>query len=135
MNDRLKKSIELPLHQYLGLKSISSDAGHGGIVLTVNEKLVNSSGILHGGPLYALCDICAYGGLLSLIDDHTEAVTHDIHVSILRPAKLGDIVRFNSEVVKLGKRICFIEVKVTVKDKSIALAKVTKSVLSKQPGR
>lgn len=132
MNARLKNVIALPLHQYLGVTSIKSESGCGELSITVTENLVNPSGRFHGGAIYALCDVCAYSGLLSLIDDRTEAVTHDIQISIMRPAKLGDFVYFNSEVVKLGKRLCFIDVSVTLNDQIIASAKVTKSLL---PGR
>ncbi len=130
MNDRLKNVIALPLHQYLGVTSIKSESGCGELSIKVSENLVNPSGRFHGGAIYALCDVCAYGGLLSLIDDRTEAVTHDIQISIMRSAKLGDFVYFNSEVVKLGKSLCFFDVKVTLTGQIIASAKVTKSILS-----
>jgi acyl-coenzyme A thioesterase PaaI-like protein len=51
-------------------------------------------------------------------------------VSVMRPAKLGDFVYFNSEVVKLGKSLCFIDVKVTLRNQIIASARITKSILS-----
>ena len=129
MDERLKKVIEFPLHKYLGLTSIESIAGCGKLPLKLSENIINLSGSLHGGVIYTLCDVCAYCGLLSLIDDNVEAVTHDIQISIMHPAKLGDFVYFNSEVIKLGKRLCFIDVKVSLKGQIIASAKITKSIL------
>ena len=77
-----------------------------------------------------LSDVCAYAGLLSLLSDNEEAVTHDLHVSVLRPAMLGDEVVFRSEVVKRGRQLCFLNVTATVDDKIIATARVTKSIIS-----
>jgi len=128
MDDRLKTVIEHPLHKYLGVTTIESESGKGTLPLKITENNINPVGLFHGGVIYLLCDICAAGGLLSLIDDDVKAVTHDIQISILRPAKLGDFVYFNSEVVKLGKSLCFIDVKVTLEDQIIALARVTKSL-------
>ena len=128
MSDRLSKILALPLHKFLGLTTLSSDAGRGALSITITENLINPAGIFHGGVIYVLCDVCAYGGLLSLLDEGTEAVTHDIQISVMRSAKLADVVDFQSEVVKLGKRICFIDVKVTVSGEIIASARVTKSI-------
>lgn len=130
MNERIKKSIEIPFHQFMGVRSARSESGIGEISVKVTENIVNPVGKFHGGALYALCDVCAYVGLASMMDDQIEAVTNDIHVSIMRAATLGDVIQFKSEILKLGRRLCFIAVRVTSKDKLIAFAKVTKSMLT-----
>ncbi len=130
MDPRLEKVINHPLHQQLGVTHITSEAGVGRFSIDVNQHATNPAGVLHGGVVYLLSDVCAYAGLLSLLDDTTEAVTHDIQVSVMRPASLGQTVEFESRVVRLGKRLCFIEVVARVEEKVLATAKVTKSVLS-----
>lgn len=129
MNERLQKVIDHPLHRFLGVTGIQSDAGCGEIVLTITENLVNPAGIFHGGVIYLLCDVCAYGGLLSLMEVDVDAVTHDLQISVMRALKLGDVVEFTSEVVKFGTRICFIDVRVTSGGRLVASARVTKSML------
>lgn len=129
MDPRLNKVIHHPLHQHLGITDITSEAGAGRFEIEVNDRIINPAGVLHGGVVYLLSDVCAYAGLLSLIDENTEAVTHDIQVSVMAPARLGQTVVFESRVVKLGKRLCFIEVVANVEGKTLATAKVTKSVL------
>ena len=128
MKDRLNIILKHPLHNFLGVTSISSDAGRGALSVTLTENVINPAGALHGGVIYSLCDVCAYGGLLSLLDEKTEAVTHDIQISVMRSAKLADVVDFQSEVVKMGKSVCFLDVKVTVAGEIIASARVTKSI-------
>ncbi|MBU1195610.1 MAG: PaaI family thioesterase [Proteobacteria bacterium] len=129
MNQRIQKVINHPLHQYLGVRSINTKEGAGTFSIEVSRNVLNPAGAFHGGVIYFLCDVCAYAGLLSLLDDKTEAVTHDIQVSVMSSAKLKDIVEFNSKIIRLGRRLCFIEVTAMVKDKIIATAKITKSIL------
>lgn len=130
MNDRIDKVIALPFHRFLGVTTVESEAGRGKLSVTINENTANLVGVFHGGALYTLCDVCGYCGLLSLIDEKTNAVTHDIQVSVMRAAKLGDVVDFSSEVIKLGKKVCFIDVKVSVAGTLIASARITKSIIT-----
>ena len=130
MNPRLQKVLDHPLHKFLGVTDITSTDGCGEIRITVTEQLVNPAGLFHGGVVYVLSDVCAYAGLLSMLEDSEEAVTHDLHVSVLRPAKLGDEVVFRSQIVKRGRQLCFLDVTASVNDKTIATVRVTKSVIS-----
>lgn len=131
MDPRLKKVMNHPLHRHLGVTEITSEAGVGRFAIQVNDQVINPAGVLHGGVVYLLSDVCAYAGLLSLIDDSTEAVTHDIQVSVMRPAQLGQTLEFESRVVRLGKRLCFIEVVTRVEGEILATTKVTKSILTR----
>ena len=130
MNPRLQKVLDHPLHKFLGVADITSDNGSGEIRITVTEELVNPAGLFHGGVVYVLSDVCAYAGLLSMLEDSEEAVTHDLHISVLRPAKLGDEVVFRSQIVKRGRQLCFLNVTASVNDKTIATVRVTKSVIT-----
>ena len=130
MNPRLKKVLDHPLHKFLGVADISSEDGRGEIRIKVSDELVNPAGLFHGGVVYVLSDVCAYAGLLSILNDTEEAVTHDLHVSVLRPAKLGDEVVFESEVIKRGRQLCFLDVTATVNNKIIATVRVTKSIIA-----
>lgn len=129
MNPRLQNVLSHPLHQFLGVADIHSTNGQGEIRITVTDELVNPAGVFHGGVVYVVSDVCAYAGLLSLLNDNEEAVTHDLHVSILRPAARGDEVVFRSEIIKRGRQLCFIDVTASVNDKIIATVRVTKSVI------
>ena len=130
MSERLDKVRELPLHIYLGAEEITTELGNGRIRAIVNKNAVNPAGMLHGGTLYTLSDVCAYVGLLSILTSEQEAVTHDIHVSVMRPARLHDEVIYTSRLVKMGKSLCFIDVKAESKDQVIATARVTKSIVN-----
>lgn len=127
---RIDAVRELPLHRLLGLQTLSADDGNARLEFEVTSSNINPAGALHGGVLYALCDVCAYAGLLGLLDDGQEAVTHDLHVSVMRAARLGDQVTLTAEVIHRGRQIAFIDVRAVVATRCIATARITKSLLA-----
>jgi len=129
-HERLERVRTLQLHQRLGMTEINSQDGCGDLRFTVNQEQLNPVGMLHGGVLYTLCDVCAYAGLLSVLDDQHEAVTHDLHISVMGAMSSGAMGRIRSRVVRLGKRLAFIDAEVTSDDRVIATARVTKSLVS-----
>ena len=131
MNDRILQVINHPLHRYLGVADVRSEDGAGSFSFTVGDATVNPADALHGGVVYLLCDVCAYLGLLSVLADDMEAVTHDLHVSVLRAAGRGDVVRMASRILKKGKSLCFIDVSAMVSGRLIASARITKSLIKK----
>ncbi len=130
MQERILQVIHHPLHRHLGITDAHSGDGKGRFVFTVGDTTVNPAGALHGGVVYLLCDVCAYLGLLSVLSERQEAVTHDIHVSMLRSAQRGDTVTMESQVLKKGKSLCFIDVMATAAGQLIATARITKSLVS-----
>ena len=130
MLSRIERVAAHPLHRQLGMRDVSSVAGCGALSITVDAHSLNPGGMLHGGVLYLLCDVCAYVGLLSRLDAATEAVTHDLHVSVMRPAQRGDRIDLRSRVARLGRRIAFIDVEACVAGQAIAGARVTKTLLA-----
>lgn len=129
MNSRIERVRTHPLHKHLGVDHIEAADGNGRFTVSVTDKILNPAGVLHGGVIYILCDVCAYAGLLSVLDENLEAVTHDIHISIMRSAPRGADVTFSSEIIKLGRSLCFIAVTAAMGETVIATAKVTKSLI------
>lgn len=119
-----------PYHAYLGLNQFQSDNGQGSLQLQVAEQHINPAGALHGGIIYSVLDVVAYVALLSQLPPTQEAVTHDIHISVMRAAKLGDHLEFSASIEKLGKSLAFIKAKASSNGKLIATARVTKSLIS-----
>lgn len=127
--ERLAAVLGHPLHQSLGVRSIESVDGVGRLAFEAKGLVLNPAGMLHGGVVYALCDVCAYAGLLSLLADDEEAVTHDLHVSVMRPVGPGQTVTIESHVARRGRALCFIDVTATADGKLVASARVTKSIV------
>jgi uncharacterized protein (TIGR00369 family) len=134
---RLQPLIDLPLHRLLGLHEVQSREGAGHLAIAVSALTLSPAGGFHGGVIYLLSDVCAMIGLLSKLPADQHAVTHDIHVSVMRTAAMGDRVTFDSRITQLGRRLCFCEVVVQSGEKTLATARVTKSLIPSAgtPGR
>jgi len=130
MINRLQAVVEHPFHKYLRISDVGSEDGNGSMTFIAGKKFINPAGVLHGGIIYVLCDVCSYAGLLSILSPEKEAFTHDISISIIRAAKLGDVVKIKSHIVKLGKTLCFADATATVSGDIIATARVTKSLVT-----
>jgi uncharacterized protein (TIGR00369 family) len=126
---RLQPLIDQPLHRLLGMAEVESREGAGHLAIAVSAMSSSPAGGLHGGVIYLLSDVCAMVGLLSRLPADQFAVTHDIHVSVMRSAALGDRVTFDSRITQLGRRLCFCEVVVQSGGKTLATARVTKSLV------
>lgn len=126
---RLQPLIDQPLHRLLGLHEVESREGAGHLAIVVTALCSSPAGGLHGGVVYLLSDVCAMVGLLSRLPADQHAVTHDIHVSVMRSAAMGDRVTFDSRITQLGRRLCFCEVVVQSGEKTLATARVTKSLI------
>ena len=130
---RLTPVINLPYHQFIGINGLYSKDGTGGLSITVNSNNANPKGMLHGGVIYSLCDVSAYAALLGILPESQDAVTHDIHISVLRPASMDQIVKFEAKVLKKGRQLAFMESIARIDQRIIAAAKVTKSVVYLEP--
>lgn len=127
---RLQPLIDHPLHRLLGLEECRSRDGEGHLAITVSAINSSPAGGLHGGVVYLLSDVCAMVGLMSRLPADQHAVTHDIQVSVMRSAGPGDRVSFDSRITHLGRRLCFCEVVVQGGGKTLATARVTKSLVA-----
>lgn len=132
MSDRIVPIKNLPLHISLGVQDVQSEEGSGMLIAIAHQESLNPAGLYHGGIIYMLCDVCAYSGLLSALSDQEDAVTHDIHISVMRPVKPESQVIYKSSIVKRGRTLCFIDVEARSNDKLIATARVTKSIIARQ---
>ncbi len=110
LDARLQSVIHHPLHQSLGVRDIQTEDGCGRLEFTADGLTINPAGMLHGG-----------------------VVTHDLHVSVLRPVPSGQTVTVQSEIRRLGRAICFLDVSVESGGKLVATARVTKSIIPPTP--
>lgn len=85
--------------------------------------------MFHGGVVYTVCDMACYAALLGELADGENAATHDIHVSVMRAARVDDRVRFISRVIRRGRNIAFTEAEARCGEDLLARASVTKSIL------
>ncbi|GAA4410489.1 PaaI family thioesterase [Quisquiliibacterium transsilvanicum] len=124
--------LEFALHRHLGLAFEASADGKASAGFVVDLQHIAFGG-LHGGVLYALMDAVAMLALLTRLAPDRHAVTHDLHVSVMRGAAFGDRVVLAAQVARLGRSLAFVDVAARVGETMIATARVTKSVVVPKP--
>lgn len=91
------------LHKIMGINDVVEDEdGQVSISVKITEDLVNPLGNVHGGTLFALCDIAA-GAHMSL--NGTWGVTLDAAMDFYRPAKEGETLTAVVDERKRGKTV------------------------------
>lgn len=129
LHQLLPALLEHPLHRAMGVERIDSANGQARIEVTVGDGTINAAGMFHGGVLYTVCDMACYAALLGELADGENAATHDIHVSVMRAARVGDRIQFVGKVIRRGRNIAFMEAEARCGDEILARAAVTKSIL------
>jgi uncharacterized protein (TIGR00369 family) len=118
-----------PLHRDIGVEFLKAADGRSQLAFTVTEAMLTPAPALHAGYLYAVSDLAAYVALLSLLDPQESAVTHDIHVSVMRSAQQGERVEVCAEVVRRGRTLAFIDARCEADGRLLSTARVTKSMM------
>ncbi len=128
--EQLINSVQnLPYHQFIGLKIVDWGPGFCETQISLTANTANPVGVLHGGIHYTVCDVTAYIAASTMVPNDRLAVTSDLNVSILSAVTKGTLV-IKAQVIKMGKRICFVESKVWDEENNlVAVARATKSLI------
>jgi uncharacterized protein (TIGR00369 family) len=125
----LERMKTFPLHRHLGFELIKAADGAARAQVIVGPNVINAGGVLHGGALYTLLDVTAFCASVTVLPPATNAATHDLHVSVLRPSPPGARVELSAHVTKVGKRLLFADAEARLEGELVALARVTKSLI------
>lgn len=120
------------MHRFMGLQALDANEGTATMTVRGSGDAINPAGVLHGGVIYTLADVCAYAALVSLLADDQDAVTHDLHLSMLRAGKRDTDITLRATVQKAGRQLAFIRVEATSEGKLMATATVTKSIITRR---
>lgn len=128
--------LQHPYNRFAGLQLISQSPGKAVTRFPVDGNSVNMADDLHSGLLYGLMDATSFLALITVLKPEELAVTHDLHVSVMRPACKGMEVELHADVVRRGTRLAFLRCdawRVGGHDtRLIATAQVTKSLSTKR---
>ncbi|MDZ4859195.1 MAG: PaaI family thioesterase [Candidatus Hydrogenedentes bacterium] len=106
----------------IGVEFTETAPGRSVCRATVNTKMHNPGGILHGGVPYTLADTGMAIALMQMLDEGQRLSTLEIKMTYFKPVVEGDII-CTTTVVNKGKRIAFLESEVT--DGARIVAKAT----------
>ena len=123
----------LPFHVHCGLEILECADGRSRARFRTDPPVLNNTGILHGGILYALLDTAAYLAVASRLPADRNAVTNDLSVSLLRAVPADRVVELEGTCLKAGRRLAFAEARALVEGTLVGRAQVTKSVVAWSP--
>jgi len=126
---RLEHVLNLPLHRFLNLKILEHGPGFSTIELEPSPNSANAINVVHGGIIYSVLDFTAFVAMLPMMKDTQNAVTHDIHVSLLKPGPIDQPIIFKGSVRKMGRNIAFCDSEAYCGDSLIGIGRVTKSII------
>jgi uncharacterized protein (TIGR00369 family) len=127
---RQRAVLDIPLNRHLGIVFDGCVDGIAKSHFQSTPELATFDGQLHGGALSVLFEVAAFLALAPLLQDSQHAVTHDLHVSLMRPVPTGVRCDLSAHVVRSGRSLAFIEVSAHVEGKQVASARITKSIIA-----
>ena len=93
-----------PFLTALGAELITSEKGRATWKLVVAEQHLRTHGMLHGGVIATLLDTTMGRAVSTLARPDQNAVTAQLNVNFVRPARIGDTLIASGEVVHAGKQ-------------------------------
>jgi uncharacterized protein (TIGR00369 family) len=100
-----------PLTDMLHIRRIKSESGRAEFELEVAPEVLNPNGVLAGPAVYAMVDYSMGAATVSALEPGNYCATIEIKMSYLSSVRSG-IVRAETEVIRKGRQIVFLESKV-----------------------
>lgn len=129
MHPRQRAVLDVPLNRHLGIVFDGTADGVAKSHFIGTPAMGAFDGQLHGGVLSVLFEAAAFLALAPLLQDSQHAVTHDLHVSLMRPVPIGARCDLSARVMRSGRTLVFLEVSAYVDGKLVASARITKSIV------
>lgn len=101
-----------PLGDMLGIVSEVREQGRCLMRLEIDEAWLNPNGVLHGGVIYTMVDYSMGGAVQPHLPEGAHCATIEIKINYLSSVREGTL-RVESNVVKQGRSIAFVDSKVT----------------------
>ncbi len=131
LEQRTARVLSHPYHRFAGLELVHQEPGKAWCRFEVNANSISLSATLHAGVLYGLLDATCYLALLPMLESGEQAVTIDMHVSLIRSVPAGARVALRADVMRKRSNVAFLRCEAqTVEDAAgtVALATVTKAI-------
>lgn len=131
--DAGERFVSHTISSFFGVELLDATRPSLGVWLTATSLLEGRNGTLHGGVVPLLLDGAAYLALSPLLADDEDAVSHDLHFSLLRGVRVGERIELRGSVVKKGRTLAFLEAVASVDGRVVATARITKSLIARPP--
>ena len=121
-NQILKEGLPLAVDFDIALENISN--GEAVMRLPYSPRSTRPGGSISGPHMMMLADACMYAVVLSMIGEVKLAVTTNFNINFLRKPSDSDLLA-EGKIIKLGKRLAIIEVRILTSDENKLVAHAT----------
>lgn len=99
----------VPHNRALGMEVLEIEADRVIMRLPYNPDLVGNpdTGVLHGGPVFALMDVCCGAAAFATVPTTAPIATLDLRIDYLKPARAGQAVIAEAVCYKLTQSVAF----------------------------
>ena len=116
---------------FVGVEVEKSDKESAILFITLKEHHLQHLGYVHGGVISTIADNCGWFVLSPYLTAHQTAMTQELSINYLRPAK-GKTLRCVGKMIKMGKKSAFVSAEVFCDDELVAFATSHLAVLEKR---
>jgi uncharacterized protein (TIGR00369 family) len=134
LKDRLREVLEgkadpPPIMLTLGMKLVEFGDGKAVLKMSVDNKLYNPMGTLHGGIMTDLADACMGVATMSTLGEDESFTTLELKMNFIRPV-YEDELTAEARVVHRGRKVALVEsVMKNREGKEVARGTATQMVL------
>lgn len=122
--------FDIPLIAFLGARPENPEDPTAGLSMPVTDSALNAGEVLHGGVVAALLDLAAYLAALPTLGESEQAVTHAFSASYVSAATAGETVVAKGSLLRRTRHLAFTSASLSSRGRLIAVAEVTKSVVT-----
>ena len=109
-----------PFCDLIGLNFSKCEVGYSKCILEVNEQLLNTHKVVHGGVIYSMADTGMGGALYASLNEDEICATVELKINYLKPVRAGILI-CEKKVIQKSKNIAVFESE--IKNDDILIAK------------
>jgi acyl-CoA thioesterase len=118
-----------PYGELIGLTFTKLEKGYSQCTLSIEEKLMNPHGYLHGGVMYSMADTGMGAALYSLLEENESCATIEVKIAYFKPVSNGVLV-CNTKVIHKGRSISALDSEITNNEQLVAKASGTFTIFA-----
>jgi uncharacterized protein (TIGR00369 family) len=101
-----------PAWGWLGIRLLTTEEGTATVEMTPIKEMANSAGFVHGGMISALADSAMGRSVWTLQPAVERAMSFDLKLSFISPARVDQPLRAVARVVHAGRRTAVTECRI-----------------------
>ena len=114
--------------EYIGGELMDLGDGYAQLAFEIQPHHTQHLGVVHGGAIATLADHCGWYAVISTLEKGFTSVTIELKINYLKPAK-GALIVADAKVVNRTKRTAFTTVEIFAKNRLVAFATATYSII------